>query len=289
MFASHNIDKKKYTIYDCILENYDINKTYDIIIAEGFIPHLDNARDIMDRLKKFAHRDSIIIITCTDEIGLYIEKMKRLVAQYIVKDIIDHNKKVEKLMGIFKKQLDMLSGMSRLASDWIADQLMNPCQLIQPVVTMKEAIKVYEKEFDVIGSSQHIFSDNSWYKDVDYDYKESYKEQYDKKKAVFLFADDYEESVMDLEEVKELSYNIHNINKIADEIEIEKNWNKIKVVVEEIKKFNDIINNDQLKCYNEEIVDILEHIENEKLNLSKYPYFMKCFGKSQQYISFCKI
>lgn len=287
LFEKYKITKDKYNCISSTIEEFVTNKTYDFVIAEGFIPGLSNPKEILGILEKYTHKNSIIIITCVDEIGLYVERMKRLVAQYITKDIKELKLKVEKLLVIFKPQLEKL-GASRKPEDWILDQLFNPSLLVRNDFTMKDAIEFYYDRFEVLGASQNIFVDNSWYKDLQYDYKKAYINQYERKKSIFLFAGEYEENYLQLDEINKLKKEINRIHEISREIEIDKKWSLIQSLIVEIEYLNKVSSSFRLKEYNNEIIDIFNNLENNKIDFSKYNRFFNDFGKSQQYISFVR-
>ena len=77
LFEKYKITKDKYNCISSTIEEFVTDKTYDFVIAEGFIPGLSNPKEILGILEKYTHKNSIIIITCVDEIGLYVERMKR--------------------------------------------------------------------------------------------------------------------------------------------------------------------------------------------------------------------
>ena len=158
LFQHYCINETMYEIFESKIENYQTDKKYDIIIAEGFLHFLDNQREVIERLKCLTNDDGIIVITSTDSVGLFVEVMKRLIAQIIVKDIPDHQMKVEKLTEIFEPQLHLLKGVSRPACDWVEDQLLNPALVNKNELTFLQAIEMFGKDYDVLGSSPHIFT-----------------------------------------------------------------------------------------------------------------------------------
>ena len=175
-FKKNSIPEDKYTVYAEALDEYKSEKKYDILIAEGFLHCLDNWKESLVLLDNFARKNSIIIVTCTDEISFYVEKMKRAVLQYLVRDIVRHEDKIKILKEIMRPQLSRLRGMSRSVEDWIEDQVFYP--MGTELMTLGKAIEFYEGRYDVLGASQNIFVDYSWFKDFEYDYITSYKKQY---------------------------------------------------------------------------------------------------------------
>jgi len=58
-----NLKKKGYNIIFANVENFDLNKKFDIIVAGELIEHLENPGKFLDSVKKHMHKDSILIIT----------------------------------------------------------------------------------------------------------------------------------------------------------------------------------------------------------------------------------
>lgn len=51
LFAEKNISCKKYDIFSCQIEDYQTDKQYDIIIAEGFLANIYNQQEVINKLK----------------------------------------------------------------------------------------------------------------------------------------------------------------------------------------------------------------------------------------------
>ncbi len=93
---------------------------------------------------------------------------------------------------------------------------------------------------------------------------------------------------MQLDEINKLKKQINRIHEISREIEIDKKWNLIQSLIVEIEYLNKISSSFRLKEYNNEIIDIFNCLENDRIDFSKYNRFFNDFGKSQQYISFVR-
>lgn len=143
--------------------------------------HLDNCKDCLKIIKKYCKRDSIVITICSDEIGYYVERMKRFIAHYMCRNINDFGKKRDYLIKIFEPQLNSIGIITRPIKDWVEDQLLNETMICEHLMNVNDVISEFEDEFDVLGMSQNIFTDYSWYKDTEYDYISEYKKQYDRK------------------------------------------------------------------------------------------------------------
>ena len=286
-FEENNVPSHRYTVYAETMERFKPSRKYDVLITEGIIHGMDNWREWMTRLADYAHENSVIIVTCMNEIGCYVEKMKRVILQYITREITDHKEKVAALKVILEPQLQSLNGMSRSAEDWIEDQILAPCFLKQDCMTMGMAIEYYKDDFDVLGSSQNIFVDHSWYKDINYDYIASYINQYNEKKHMFLLAGDSYEVCRTIEENHQLEDAVVIANDIARKVEEENiGIEELKDAVINVSKNTD---NSVIIDFNIELVKIIDKINNnDEIDWSEYQTFTTSFGKTMQYISFMK-
>ena len=182
-------------------------------------------------------------------------------------------------------QLKSMTGMSRLAEDWIEDQIFMPH--FEEYMTIGKAIQFYEKDFDVLGASQNIFVDYSWYKDYEYDYLSSYLKQYDEKKHMFLVAGDDNEVYRRAEENILLENAVAKANEAARKAE-EYGLDMDELVIK-IQDVTHVTVNPVIKQFNNDIINILERIEkNQEINWQEYQTYMECFGKTMQYVSFMK-
>ena len=222
---------------------------------------------------------------------MFVERMKRLVGHIAVQNICLYQDKVKKLVEIFKPQLKFCHGMSRPAEDWVQDQLLCEDFNCETVLDLKKAIQSIDEGWDVLGcSSPCFFSDYSWYKDVEYDYKKSYCEQYAKKSYNLVIAgrEEIDTANIDvlivrkgLEKIRELEIAYENLKHKEEKL--------IHEIVCELQKLNELLkdNDKELAGFLRDTMDILTS-KTDKLNLNDYPNFCKCFGRSQQYISFVR-
>lgn len=291
LFTEKNIAKDRYKIFPCMIENYQTDKKYDIIIAEGFLPLVYNQQEIIDKLKKLVNENGIIVITCMDYAGLFIEIMKRLAGITVTADIPEYERKVEYLAGLFAPQLELLKGVSRSPKEWVQDQILCPAIMNGNQLTMLQAMNYFGEEFDVLGSSPRMFTDYSWYKDTEYNNKKNYKEQFNTKRMSLLMAN-MPEVIVPAEQTELLVKGFENIAGLEAEYEKTLDIEKIADIIKEMDLMEDMIQKNFNKEFIEvfyEIKEMLAHIQKGiSINMENYFHFFSAFGRTQQYISFIK-
>ncbi len=291
LFAEKKISENKYEIFDSTIEDYHTERKYDIIVAEGFLPNIDNQKEVVDKLKGLSNTKGIIVVTCVDKVGFFIEIMKRLVGVVTTRHISLFEDKVKYLTDFFKPQLAKLRGMSKLPEDWVKDIIVSPVINNGIELSLGQAIQYFQDDFEILGTSPQMFTDYSWSKDVWYDYKKDYLEQFSRKRLSLLMAgmpeiivpfDDAQTLVKCFEDIKDAEVEYENtldMKKIDDIIRIMDSTENL------LRKYfvDDFIN------VFDEIKDVLLCLQrNEEADMEKYPNFFKAFGRTQQYISFVK-
>lgn len=291
LFAERKIPKERYDIFNCLIEDYQTDRRYDIIVAEGFLPILDNQKEVVDKLKTLSGTKGIIVITCVDKVGFFIESMKRLVGVVAVRNISGFEEKVKYLTDLFKPQLAKLRGMSKLPEDWVKDIIVSPVVNNGIELSLGQAIRMFQDDFDILGTSPQMFTDYSWSKDIWYDYKKDCLEQFNQKRLSLLMAgmpevilppDDAKVLVKGFEDIKDAEAVYENTSEMA----------KINEIIEILYFMDELLQkyfaNDFMSVFYE-IRDALLCIQkDEDVNMENYLNFFKAFGRTQQYISFVK-
>jgi len=291
LFEEQGIDDNKYEMYECKIEEYYTDRKYDIIIAEGFISHLYNREEVLDKLKSLINKQGIIVITCSDEVGYFVEIIKRLIGHILTQGFSAYEEKVKYLTDIFKPQLEKLRGVSKLPEDWVRDNIFNPEMTNEMEFTLAQAIRYFEKDFEILGSSPRMFTDYSWSKDIWYDYKKDYIEQFKRKRLSFLLAN-MPEVILEQKTVKILADYFSKIKEMEVQYENTLDINKVSniiVIMNSLEKhIQQSFGNEFLNVFNEMKVALMHIQDGKKVNMEDYPCFFEAFGRTQQYISFVK-
>lgn len=291
LFIKSGVSDQHYTISHNKIENYKTNKKYDIVIAEGFLPYVFNQKEIIAQLKELIVPNGIVVITCTDNVGMFIEAIKRLVGIALSATIDGYDKKVAFLTEFFEPQLKKLRGVSRSPKEWVQDQILNPAGVNGMELSLIQAIKYFGEDFDVLGCSPKMFTDYSWYKDVWYDYKKNYEEQFRIKRFSLLQAN-MKEIILPLEITDKLVESFYKIKDLAALYEKTLCIEAMDKIIKEMDSIQEII----LQYFDNrfqnvflEIREILYNLyHNKEVLMDNYLHFFEAFGRTQQYISFVK-
>ncbi|MCI9051179.1 MAG: methyltransferase domain-containing protein [Lachnospiraceae bacterium] len=287
LFKEKNISDERFEIYESSIEEFNNKKYYDIIIAEGFIHAISNAKEIIHKLCTMLKQNGIIVITCMDECSVFVEEMKRLVVNMITKDINNYEEKVSIYTDFFQPQLKKLKGMSRSIEDWVKDDMLNPAFYNNSLLSLEEAVKTFPDNYYILGSSQRIFTDYSWYKDLLYNERENIVKQFKEKQHNFILAGE-EETLLPIEKNKELNYILCKIRENAKGYEESKDDSLIREIINSLGSMLNlkVYFSKNLCLFIEETIEILQCLlQNEEIKYSDYKTFYYAVGRTQQYLS----
>ena len=291
LFEQLQISKDKYDVFPCKIEEYQTKKKYDFIIAEGFVQNLYNQREVIGKLQELIAKDGVIVITCTDAVCYYVELMKRLVGCVLTADMVEYQQKVEYLAEIFEPQLAQLKGVSRSAKEWVQDQILDTPNVNGMELSLWQAINYFSEDFDVLGCSPRMFTDYSWYKDIWYDDKKSYKGQFLQKRMSLLLAN-MPEVTVSIEESNLLTQHFDYIKKMEVEYESTFNMKCVNKIIEEMDSMRELVEKKLDENFMRIFLEIREVLlcilEKKSVKMENYPNFFSAFGRTQQYISFVK-
>lgn len=291
LFAEHNIPADRYSVFESTIEDYMTEKKYDIVIAEGFLPCIYNQKEVIGKLRTLVQSNGIIVITCCDDVCMFIEAIKRIIAVFASSGIEEYDKKVQYLAEFFRPQLDKLRGVSRSAEEWVQDQILHPAGINGMELSLAQAMEYFGDGFDILGGSPCMFTDYSWYKDVWYDYKKDYTDQFMRKRLSLLQAN-MREVILPLSVAERLTCDFKNIKKLAAEYEKTHDIGKIEKLVGALDEMRGAIDeyfDESFARVFSEIREMLGCIQkNGLVEMGKYPHLFGAFGRTQQYISFVK-
>ena len=153
----------KAEVIDLDFSEYQSLIRYDLVLAELVLDNQLKPTRFLGKLLDATLGLGVLIITCCDPISLLSETIRKAIAHN--EQLIDEhltNSSI-RLVEFFRQDLDHLSGMSRVRTDWAIDQLIRPW--IGPLLPIPEAIAYLGSTAAFQGSSPKFVEDYRWYKD----------------------------------------------------------------------------------------------------------------------------
>lgn len=181
--------KSKVTFINQDIFEFNTNTKFDYIICENILPNFSNPEVILKKLKKNLVHNGYLVFTCSDNFGLFSEKLRGIISKLILSkyDFNSYNKKFSKknlskfsfetkiLRSEFKLHLNKLKSNTRKIDSWIQDNVLNDKWWTgKKYLAFDKAVNFLSgnKKIDTVfwSSSPNFNANFTWYK------KRNYKE-----------------------------------------------------------------------------------------------------------------
>lgn len=290
LFERHGIEKERWRLFKGTFEDFRPQNGYDVIIAEGFIPSLPNRDVVIAKMAELVNPGGVVVVTCSDDTGYFFDILKRLIGHHLVKSkgITEFDGKVKLLCRAFESHLKSLKFASRLTEDWIKDQFFTP-YLSSKFFSIADCVEEFGEGFTPLGTSPSMFTDYTWYKDVDFDCRKSVLDQfYRKRHALMHFALD--ESVRDVELNKGLEKKIREFRWLVNDSENDLSESLIDELISLLLQIRDLSKDidDVIPEAIDEGISLLRDKNIDEMKISGARKLSTAFGKGQQYMSLVK-
>ena len=278
--------ESKITVHQCHFEKFRFDRHYDLVWAEGCLPHQSDPLLVLNWISEFVKERGILCLTTANGVSYLSETLRRLFRDRYFMTSEDAVDQAKSLVSFYKPHFNKLKGMSRPIEDWILDSIVQPLE-DRKLLSIPEVIKNLSQAFDVYGSSPRFITDWRWYKEIigedcgfntralnDY-----YQNNLNLLDYRFKFPTHSEKFGRRLENLGsrswELMCSIENGNYDS--------WKKLFNLLDELIEHVESIAPDTVLAINE-AKDFLMG-ENPEWNLE---YFPQWWGRGQQYISFLR-
>jgi len=291
LFSKNKIDPKSWNLFKSMIEDYNTDKLYDVVVAEGFLPGIKSRYQILSKISSLVKKGGVVVVTCVDDISYFFEYLRRLLAIRLIeiKNVKVFQEKVELLSKAFHTHLNSLKHSSRFIGDWVEDVLLNPAAVYGDFFSIADCIKEFDNNFEFLGSSPNMFTDYSWYKDVDFRLKDEIIDQFNRKRHLLLSLN-LKESIncidknMKLFELcKKVRLTVNDNNELLNK--------RVVLIIIDILEEIKILTKDldsKITIALDEIKELLSDDNLSKEKIANSSKITSIFGRGMQYVSMVK-
>lgn len=163
--AQHFGDTPHISVIESTFEAFESDERFDLVLAEGFLPHTCDPPALLRRLAHFVAPGGMLVITTVSSVSILSENLRRLIRTSLISPSAPPAEQIATLLPILGPHLATLPGMSRSHEDWLMDNIAQPVSHAG-LLTIPQAIETLREDFDVHGSSPAFITDFRWYKDI---------------------------------------------------------------------------------------------------------------------------
>lgn len=290
LMRHQKIVSAKWSLFKCKIEEFKSDDQFDIVIAEGFLPGLTARKEVIESISRLVKVNGVVIVTCVDDISFFMEFLKRLIGARLIwmRKAHTFEEKILLLKHAFASHLASLKFASRPVEDWLADCFLNPA-IYGTLFSIADCINEFGSNFDFLSSSPRLFTDYSWYKDVDFDNRADLLNQFAAKRHVLLFSN-MQESLRNTEENLAFLDGINELRQFAACVEsdfTDENTRKVIRLLVKLEEMAKLIENSAWLAI-KQTIHLLSLGDLSEVMISQAHDILSACGRGQQYVSMVK-
>lgn len=290
LLCKYNVQKDRWRMFPCKVEDFNSDRQYDIVIAEGFIPGLYNRRKVINAISSLVKKGGVVVVTCLDDISFFFEFVKRIIAHRLLQEekINEFSQKVKLLSRAFSSHFKSLKYRSRPLEDWVIDNFLNPF-VYGDFFSIADCIREFDKDFILLGSSPSMFTDCSWYKNIEYNRHKLLLEQFSTKRHVLMLWD-MDESVITADVNEAIVNEIRDLRQYVRKVETHIDKENVTYIIAKLKCVKYLAGDidSRISTAIEEAINLLRDKRLTALKIARTGVLSRAFGRGQQYVSLAK-
>lgn len=147
------------------LEDFAPGRQFDIVICENWLGTSPHELGLLDKLSSLVRPGGVLVITTVSPIGFVPNLVRRFLANYIAPPSLPFDERTRIIEAAYTPHLQTLGSMTRNATDWVHDNMMNPAYfglcLSSPV-----ALARLGATFETLGTYPSFVEDWRWFKQL---------------------------------------------------------------------------------------------------------------------------
>jgi 2-polyprenyl-3-methyl-5-hydroxy-6-metoxy-1,4-benzoquinol methylase len=292
-----NLKKTEIQFQKALFEDFQSERKFDLVLAEGFLPAVSNPEFMLAHLASFLQQKGILVVTCHDSVSLLADNLRCYFGSLVASSELDIQDQAAQLVPIFREHFNALPSMSRPHTDWIIDNILHKSLWLEANFfsignAITECLKNEGLSLDFYSSSPSFKTDWRWYKAVHSTSKEFNQrglKQYQENLHGFLNSHETyspreaSENLELLKSVDQLTYALRNHYKTQSMENLDQVVKQLQETILHIKAFSP--NTAQA------LTDFLKIVENNQFkNCSNINWgkFSSLWGRGMQYASFLR-
>ncbi|MCH9632031.1 MAG: hypothetical protein S4CHLAM6_03540 [Chlamydiae bacterium] len=282
-----------YSFVNSLVDDFQTNKKFDLVICEGLIPHQHDPKSCAKHAASFTKTGGLFVLTCHDFLSFLSEKLRCFISYISVDKDWNFDQKVDQITAQLSSHFKILKSMNRKQRDWVIDNTMQVEHWTEtPLFSVHDAIEALDESFIPVGSSPKFINDLRWYKDLtddnDFLFNKHALEKYWKNVHNLIdFRFEFpERSARANKELYQMSINIKKLisNYLAEPSN--SNGEAIIALLYEIKRSVEEFSEETaraIQCY----IDNLSRVFNQQP--TNFTHFQNWWGRGMQFLSLLKV
>lgn len=163
LYANTEVTHTSPFLVESTLQNYSPAHRFDIVICENWLGRLPVERFLLRKLAGFLAPNGMMVVTTITPTGFLPNLIRRALSVKYCDPNLSFAERTERLVTMFEPHLITMNAMTRSATDWVQDNMMNPAYF-DICLTISDVLDELGDRVNALGSNPSFSSDWRWFK-----------------------------------------------------------------------------------------------------------------------------
>ncbi len=152
-------------LVESTLQEYSPSHKFDIVICENWLGKAPGERMLLRKLAGFLEHHGMMVITTVPPAGFLPNMVRRALAVKYCDPRLSFDKRTETLVEMFQPHLSTITSMTRSATDWVQDNMINPAYF-DLCITIPDVLRDLDGEVTALSTNPSFACDWRWFKSL---------------------------------------------------------------------------------------------------------------------------
>lgn len=150
-------------VVESTLQDYTPPHLFDIVICENWLGRSPGEQFLLRKLAGFLDRHGMMVVTTITPTGFLPNLIRRALSVKYCDPCLPFAERTERLVTMFAPHLITMSAMTRSATDWVQDNMMNPAYF-DICLTIPDVLRELGGKVTALGTNPSFSCDWRWFK-----------------------------------------------------------------------------------------------------------------------------
>jgi 2-polyprenyl-3-methyl-5-hydroxy-6-metoxy-1,4-benzoquinol methylase len=147
------------------LQDYQPEHLFDIVLCENWLGRVPHERFLLRKLTGFLAHQGVMVVTTITPTGFLPNLIRRALSVRYCDPRQPFAERTEQLVAMFAPHLSTMSAMTRSATDWVQDNMMNPAYF-DICLTIPDVLQEVGEGLNALGTNPSFSTDWRWFKSL---------------------------------------------------------------------------------------------------------------------------
>lgn len=163
LYANTEVAHTPPVVVESTLQDYNPAHRFDIVICENWLGRLPDERLLLRKLAGFLEPNGMIAVTTITPTGFLPNLIRRALSVKYCDPKLSFAERTERLVTMFEPHLITMNAMTRSATDWVQDNMMNPAYF-DICLTIPDVLDELGDRVSALGTNPSFSADWRWFK-----------------------------------------------------------------------------------------------------------------------------